>query len=107
MVVDSQVETMSDNIVSARRRRGTLRGRLTRIERDINALEAKETLSPSDRGKAKRLDDELREIDRDFEQCDVEVLDFIKEEDRATLEAKEALFDEHVNCASDILDQLE
>ena len=98
---------MSETIVSARRRRGTLRGRLTRIERDIAALEAKETMSPEDRRKAKRLDEQLREIDRDFEQRHCEVLDFIKEDDKTTLDIEETMFDEHVNRVADFIDRLE
>ena len=39
---------MADSISTVRRRRGTVRGRLTRIERDISSLEEKETLTPGD-----------------------------------------------------------
>ena len=42
---------MADTIANVRRRRGTVRGRLTRIERDISYLEEKETLTPSERNK--------------------------------------------------------
>ena len=68
---------MSDTIASARRRRGTVRGRLTRTEWDIEKLEEKETLSPADRRKVKRLKDQVKENDREFEQRHIEVLNFI------------------------------
>ena len=38
-------------MANVRRRRGTLRGCMTRIERDISSLEDKETLTPSDQRK--------------------------------------------------------
>ena len=98
---------MSDTIASARRRRGTVRGRLTRIERDIEKLEEKETLSPSDRRKVKRLKDQVKENDREFEQRHIEVLDFIESEDQTTLNDEETIFEEHVNRVADIIERLE
>ena len=98
---------MSDAIASARRRRGTVRGHLTRIERDIEKLEEKETLSPSDRRKVKRLKDQVKENDREFEQRHIEVLDFIESEDQTTLNDEETIFDEHVNRVADIIERLE
>ena len=43
-------------IASARRRRGAVRGSLTRIEKDIAKMEAKETLGPS--GKRRKEEDQ-------------------------------------------------
>ena len=80
---------MADTIASVRRRRGTVRGRLTRIERDISSLEEKETLTPSERKKIMRLKDQVKEHDQEFEKRNMEVLDFIEEEDQTTLDAEE------------------
>ena len=98
---------MSDTIVGAKRRRGTVRGRLTRIERDVTTLEKKEGLTPADQRKVKRLKEQVKEYDREYEERHVEVLDFIKEEDKDALDAEEAIFEEHVNRVSDILEKLE
>ena len=80
---------MADTIATVRRRRGTVRGRLTRIERDISSLEEKETLTPSERRKIMRLNDEVKEHDQEFEKRHMEVLDFIEEEDQTTLDAED------------------
>ena len=55
-------------IASARRRRDAVRGRLTRIERDITKLEGKTKLVPSDQMKIKRLLVLVKEDDREFKQ---------------------------------------
>ena len=52
-------------IASARRRRGALRGRLTRIEKDIAKLEGKTMLGPSDQRKVKRLLEQVKEDDKE------------------------------------------
>ena len=80
---------MEDTIANVRRRRGTVGGRLTRIERDISSLEEEETLTPSDQRKIKRLKDQVKEHDQEFEKRNVEVLDFIEEEDQAALDSEE------------------
>ena len=60
---------MTENTpVSARRRRGILCGRLTRIERDIANLEGKEELTLQDRRKVERLLEQLKDNDSNFEQ---------------------------------------
>ena len=89
-------------IASAKRRRGTVRARLTRIEKDIGKWEGKEELSPSDVKKIRRLKELAKEHDRDFEERHVEVLDFIAAEDSAALEAEEAIFGEHAWIVSRI-----
>ena len=98
---------MADTIANVRRRRGTVRGRLTRMERDISSLEEKETLTPSERRKIKRLKDQVKEHDQEFERRHMEVLDFIEEEDQVTLNSEEKVFDEHVNRVSDIMERVE
>ena len=98
---------MSDNIASARRRRGILRGRLTRIERDIAKLEAKEELAQQDQRKAERLMEQLKDNDTEFEQRHLEVLNFVKEDDQDTVDQEEALFDEHVNRVAEFIERLE
>ena len=84
-----------------------MRGRLTRIERDISSLEEKETLTPSERKRIVRLKDQVKEHDQEFEKRHMEVLDFIEEEDQTTLDAEEKVFNEHVNRVSDIMERLE
>ena len=54
-----------------------------------------------------RLKDQVKEHDNEFEKRHMEVLDFIEEEDRTTLDAEEKVFDEHVNRVSDIMERLE
>ena len=98
---------MTDTIGNSRRRRGAMRARLTRIERDIATLEEKESLAPLDQRKVKRLKEQVEEIDRDFEQRHVEVLNFIESEDRTTLDSEEKIFDEHMNRVSDLAGRLE
>ena len=60
-----------------------------------------------DQRKIKRLKELTKEHDHDFEQCQVEILNFIEAEDKAALDSEEAVFDEHVNCVSKIIEQLE
>ena len=84
-----------------------MRARLTKIELDIATLEGKDSLGPHDQRKVKRLKEQVKEIDRNFEDRHLEVLNFIEEADRSTLEAEERIFDEHVNCASDLIARLE
>ena len=59
---------MAYTIANVRRRRGTVRGRLTRRERDISSLEEKETLTPSERKRIVRLNDQVKEHDQEFEK---------------------------------------
>ena len=98
---------MADMITNLRRCQGTVRGRLTCIERDISSLEEKEMLTPSERRKIKRLKDQVKEHVQEFERRHMEVLDFIKEEDQTALDSEEKVFDEHVNRVSDIMERLE
>ena len=69
-------------------------------------MEDKGTLTPSDQRKIKRLKDQVKEHDQEFEKRLMEVLDFI-EEDQAVLDSEEKVFDEHVNGVSDIIERLE
>ena len=84
-----------------------MRGRLTRIERDISSLEEKETLTPSERRKIMRLKDQVKEHDQEFEKRYMEVVNFIEEENQVALNSEEKVFDEHVNSVADILERLE
>ena len=84
-----------------------LRGRLTRIERDIATLEGKEELTHQDRRKVERLLKQLKDNDSNFEQRHLEVLSFIQEEDQETLTQEEAVFDEHVNRVSELVGLVE
>ena len=61
-----------------------MRGRLTRIERDIASLGGKEVITPSDIRKANRLREQVKEIDRDYEARHMEVLNLIEAEDHDT-----------------------
>ena len=81
--------------------------RPTRMEKDISKLEEKEELTPSDGKKIRRLKELAKEHDRDFEECHVEVLNFIAAEDTAGLETEETVFDEHVDHVTKIIERLE
>ena len=96
-----------NTIVSARRCRGILRGRLTRIEQDIANLEDKEELALQDRHKVERLLEQINDNDTNFEQRSLEVLNFIEEEDQDTLSQDEAVFDEHVNRVAELVERME
>ena len=65
---------MAETIACAKRRRGTLRAQLTRMEKDIGKIREKEGLTPSDERKLKRSKELTKEHDSEFEQCHVEVL---------------------------------
>ena len=94
-------------IASARRRRGILRGRLTRIERDIANLEEKEGLAHQDQRKVERLMEQIKENDAEFEQRHLDVLDFIEEEDADTLTKEETVFDKHVDIVAELMERIE
>ena len=97
---------MSDSAIkAARRRRGAVRARLTRIERDIVKLEGKSDLNPNDERKIKRLTEQVKEDDKSFEERHLEVLDFI-DEDQDTLKAEETICDEHGNRVMELLERL-
>ena len=83
-----------DMIENSTRGRGAMRLRLTRIEWHIATLEGKDSLGPHEQWKVKRLKEQVKEIDRNFEDRHVEALNFIEVEDWATLEAEERIFDE-------------
>ena len=79
-------------IAGARRRRGAVRGRLTRIEKDLAKVEGKVTLGPlgpSDKRKIKRLLEQVKEDDKEFEERHLDVLNYIDEEDLNTIDAEE------------------
>ena len=97
---------MADTIAKVRRHRGTVRRHLTRIERDISSLVDKESLTPSDQRKIKRLKNPVKEHDKEFEKRYMEVLDFIEEADQAALDSEEKVFDEHVIRVSDFIERL-
>ena len=105
--VANQAYTMAGAIAIAKRRRGTVRARPTRMEKDIGKLGEKEELTPSDGKKIRRLKELAKEYDCEFEERHVEVLNFIAAEDTAGLELEEALFDEHVDCITEIIERLE
>ena len=94
-------------ITIARRRRSALRSRLTRIEKDITRLESKMTLRPSDHRRIKRLLEQVKENDREFMERHLEVLNFIEEEDRETLEAEEKAYDAHGSRVMELRERLE
>ena len=62
------------SILTARRRRGAVHARLARVERDIVKLEGKSLLAGSDQRRIKRLLEQVKEDDREFEQWHLEVL---------------------------------
>ena len=80
---------------------------VTWIEKDINKLEEKEELTPSNEGKIKRLKELAKDYDFDFEQHHVEVLNLIQAKDKAAVDSEEAVFDEHVDGVSEIIKRLE
>ena len=99
---------MSETTVrTARRRRGAVRARLTRVEKDIAKLEGKTELVSSDQRKIKRLMEQVKEDDKEFEERHLEVLNFIDEGDQDSLDAEESVSDEHGNRVMESLERLE
>ena len=84
-----------------------MRARLTRMEKDVGKLEEKEELTPSDGKKIRCLKELAKQHDREFEVRHVEVLNFIKAEDTAALESEKAVFDEHVDRITELIERLE
>ena len=80
---------------------------LTRIKHDIAKLEDKEELTQSGQRKIKHLKEQATKYYRDFEQCDVKVLNFFKAADQAALDSEEAIVNGHVNCVSNFIERLE
>ena len=84
-----------------------MQGRLTRVERDINKLDSKSLLGPSDQRTIKRLLEQLKEDDRKFEEHHLDVLNFLKEEDKDAIDAEEKVYDEYGIRVMEILEKLE
>ena len=95
------------SIKTARKRQGAVLAHLTWAERDIAKLEVKSELASSDQRKIKRLLDQVKEDDKEFEQWHLKVLDFMDEEDQDSLEAEESICDEHGNRVMELLERLE
>ena len=93
------------SIKSARRRRGAVCTRLTRVERDIAKLEGNSELASSDQRKIKCFLMQVKEDDEEFEQRHLQVLDFIEDQD--SLETEESICDEHGNRVMELLERLE
>ena len=81
-------------------------GRLTRTERDIAALKGKGELMPSDQRKVDQLREQVKDIDWDYEQRHLEVLNLVESRGQDTLNLEVEVFDKHVNCVADILERL-
>ena len=93
-------------IASAKRRRGMVSTFLSRIRKDIGKMEEKEEFSPLDEKKLRWLKELAMEHDLEFEEHHEEVPSFIEEEDSATLETEETVFDEHVDRVTDFIQWL-
>ena len=70
---------------------------LLESKRDIAKLEGKTELVPSDQRKIKRLMEQVKEDDKEFEERHLEVINFIHEGDQDSLDAEESVSDEHGN----------
>ena len=84
-----------------------MRGRLARIEKDIAKMEGKETLGPSDKRKIKRLLEQVKDDDKEFEERHLDVLNHISEEDQDALDAEEEVYDAHGSRVMEIIERLE
>ena len=90
-------------ISTARRLRGAVRSRLTSIQKAIAKLESKMTLGSNDQRRIRRLLEQVKVDDRELEERHLEVLNFIEEEDRETLEA----YDVHGSRVIELRERLE
>ena len=52
-------------------------------------MEGKKTLGPSDKRKIDHLLEQVKNNDKEFEKCHLEVINYIKEEDQDNLDAEE------------------
>ena len=84
-----------------------MRGRLTRIEKDIAKVEGKETLGPSDKRKINRLLEQVKDDDKEFEECHLDIVNHISEEDQDTLDAEEKVYDAYGSRVMEIIERLE
>ena len=97
-------------IRAARSRRGMVRSRLTRVDKDIEKLQEKvqaADLESSDQRKIKRLIEQVNEYDKEFEQRHLEVMDLLDGTDQETMEAEDKIFEQHCNRIMDLLEKLE
>ena len=94
-------------IGSARRRQDAVLSRLTQIEKDIVKLETRTVLVPNEQCRIKCLIEQIKEDNKEFKQCHLEVLNFVSEDDQTTLDAEELVYDEHGGHIVDIFTRLE
>ena len=79
----------------------------TRIEKDIAKMEGKKTLGPSDKRKIKRLLEQVKDDDKEFEERHIEVLNYINEEHQDAIDAEEEVYDAHGCRVMEIIEKLE
>ena len=96
---------MSDlEIIGKKRRRGTVRASLTKMVSHVVDMECRAPLSPTDEIVAKRMEQKMYDLDKDFRGYHYSILDLMeKDED---FDEEQATLDEHEEKISNILDRL-
>ena len=72
-----------------------MHGRLTRIDKDITKVEGKRTLGPTDKRNIKLHFEQVKDDNKEFEKCHLEVLNCMNEEDQDVTDAEEKVHDAH------------
>ena len=95
---------MAEALTAARRRRGTVRASITKLEARIQRWELKDGLSVVDHLSIQRHMESLKEHDADFRTHHFAVVELVNEED---LVAEQAVLDEHADKVTDYMDRLQ
>ena len=67
-------------------------------------MDGKETLGTSDKRKIKRLLEQVKDDDREFEERHLDVLNHIKEDNQEALDAEEVVYDAHGSHVMEIIE---
>ena len=95
---------MSDELRTVKRKRGVLRGQITRIRTRLTQLSAK-TDEPQTVSHARRMANKLEELDVEFKSHHYALVELIKSD--KDLAREQAILDEHENEFADLVIQVE
>ena len=82
----SAMSTKELNLETARRRRGVVKGSITRLAKRVQEFEDKEELTKSDISAIKRQRKKLDELNAEFKKLHYAVVDHSSDDDEETLE---------------------
>ena len=91
-------------LASARRRRGVVRGSITRLERRVDAFEVKTDLTHADRFAIQRLIKKFETLDAEFRQHHYNVVELL---DDTEVDGEQAILDDHDDKFTDLVERLQ